>query len=277
MNQYIDQSPEIFIVLQVFQSLSASIILKVKPLSNKFLRMAFYDASAQQSLSPLQQALLLRPDAVLRHQDLLTSISSTANVSDEKAEYILDILLKNIQESLSYNNPSISITSLIILDFNVRNGPIFGQYVFSRYVLQKLYSICSRDLTKLQSNHQKHQQFQYQLIGTILEWHRMYSNQTSSTLNYTFSRLQKSGILALYQSYKQTQSLFNNNSPQISQFGAKANSKQISPQTNVKGNNLSNLPPSTQPKANDIDEKQANQQLNTSFITVLYPNHIKNT
>merc|ERR1719245_1108503 len=100
---------------------------------------------------------------------------------------------------------------------------MFGHYVFGRYVLQKLYSICSRDLTKVQSNHKLHQQFQYRLIGTILEWHRMYSTQPSSTLNYTFARFQKSGILGLYQSYKQTQNLFNNNkSPQ---FPSNANSQ----------------------------------------------------
>ena len=182
--------------------------------------MAFYDASQQQKLSPLQQALLLPSDAILHHQELLVSICKTASFSDEKAAYILETLLKNIEESLSFNNPSSSTTSLIILDFCVRNGSIFSHYVFGRYVLQKFYSICSRDLTKVTSNHKEHQQFQYQLIGTILEWHRMYSNVPSSTLNYTFSRLQKSGILALYQSYKQTQNMLS------SQFPSSANSHQ---------------------------------------------------
>eukprot|EP01083_Nonionella_stella_P087109 242199_1 len=208
--------------------------------------MAFYDANAesQKTLTPLQQALVFPPDVVLHHQDLLTSITKTANFSDEKAEYILDILLKNIQESLSYNNPSNSRTSLIILDYCIRNGTIFAQYVFGRYILQKLYLICSRDLTKVQSNHKEHQQFQYQLIGTILTWHQMYSNIPGSTLNYTFSRLQKSGIVALYQSYKQTQSLFNPNNQLV------ANSQQ----------NLPNLPPSPQPQSGgDIDEKQSDQ------------------
>eukprot|EP01083_Nonionella_stella_P064643 168711_1 len=100
--------------------------------------MAFYDANAesQKSLTPLQQELVFPRDVVL-HQDLLTSIAKTANFSDEKAEYILDILLKNIQESLSYN-PSNSRTSLIILDYCIRNGTIFAQYVFGRYILQPI-------------------------------------------------------------------------------------------------------------------------------------------
>eukprot|EP01083_Nonionella_stella_P197251 725364_1 len=207
--------------------------------------MAFYDANAEQrTLTPLQKALLLPPDAILRHQDLLTSIAKSANFSDEKAEYILDILLKNISESLTYNNPETSMTSLIILDYTVRNGNIFAQYVFGRYILQKLYTICCRDLTKVTDNHKAHQDFQYKLIGIILKWHQMFTNVNGSTLNYTFSRLQKSGILALYQSYKQTQKLFNNNA-------SPANSQQ---------DLMPNLPPSPQPnKKNIIDEKAKEQ------------------
>ena len=113
-----------------------------------------------------------------------------------------------------------------------------------RYILQKLYTICSRDLTKVSSNHQQHQQFQYTLIGTILEWHRMYSNMPASTLNYTFSRLQQSGILALYQSYQQTQNLLK-----------PANSQRISPSSNSVASPLPNLPPSPGPQ-HDVDEKQ---------------------
>lgn len=211
--------------------------------------MAFYDASQSSAqLSPLQRALLLPPTAILHHQDLLTQICAEANFSDEKAEYILDILLKNIKDNLSYNNPSQSITSLYILDFSIRNGTIFGQFVFGRYILQKLYRICCRDLTKgisNNNNNQKQQQeFQYKLIETILEWHRMYSNQSGSTLNYTFSRLQKSGILALYQSYKQTQNLFNNNNQ-----NKLAQNRKSSPSP-------PNLPPSPQPPLPANDEKQ---------------------
>eukprot|EP01083_Nonionella_stella_P064642 168710_1 len=118
--------------------------------------MAFYDANAesQKSLTPLQQELVFPRDVVL-HQDLLTSIAKTANFSDEKAEYILDILLKNIQESLSYN-PSNSRTSLIILDYCIRNGTIFSQYVFGRYnhfatrqIVQNIGITTGRITTKL--------------------------------------------------------------------------------------------------------------------------------
>ena len=203
--------------------------------------MAFYDASQSSTqLSPLQRGLLLPPDAILSHQDLLAAICSEANFSDEKAEYILDILIKNIKDNISYNNISQSTTSLYILDYCIRNGTIFGQYVFGRYILQKLYTLCCKKLTQVSSNHKSHQQFQYQLIGTILEWHRMYSNQPGSTLNYTFSRLQKSGILALYQSYKQTQNLYNQNN-------AKSQQLQNNNYLQNKSESPPNLPPSPQP------------------------------
>ena len=217
--------------------------------------MAFYDSTTEKtSLSPIQKALSLQPNAVLQHQDLLKKICKMANFSDEKADYTLDILLKQIRDQLTYNNPSNSHTALLIMDYCVRNGSLFGQYVFGRFILQKLYSICSRDLTKVSANHQDHQQFQYTLIGTILEWHRMYSNMPASTLNYTFSRLQQSGILALYQSYQQTQSLFK-----------PANSHRGSVNTGA----MPDLPPSPQPPLprHDVDEKQPIH----SFVLFLCP------
>jgi len=169
--------------------------------------MAFYDATMEKRvLSPLQQALAMQPNVLLRRQDLLGEISKLANFSDHQALHTLDMLLKHLDESYNHN-PSTAYTALLIMDFCVRNGQMFHQYVFGRYILQKLYSICTNDLTKVSPNHRIQKQFQYRLIGTILQWHQRWCNAPASTLNYTFSRLQQSGTLALYQSYEQTQSL----------------------------------------------------------------------
>ena len=98
--------------------------------------MAFYDATAEKpALSPIQKALLLQPNAVLQHQDLLKKICKMANFSDEKADYTLDLLIMEIREQLVYNNPPISHTALLIMDYCIRNGSLFAQYVFGILLL----------------------------------------------------------------------------------------------------------------------------------------------